>query len=82
MYPPSNKSTVWCYDLIQRAVNQFDWVRALPNVNVDQLIRIFIPHETIICGKRDPPWINKEIKKPIVENNLTYKSSYANRDIE
>ena len=33
-----------------------------------------IPHETIICDDRDPPWINKEIKKLMLEKNLAFKS--------
>ena len=28
----------------------------------------------IICDDRDPPWIIKEIKKLMVENNLAFKS--------
>ena len=70
---------------IRRAIDQFDWVRALSNVNVDEkvyfftktllnIIQNFIPHETIICDDRDPPWINKEIKKLMVEKNLAFKS--------
>ena len=34
----------------------------------------FIPHKAIICDDRDPHWINKEIKKFMVENNLAFKS--------
>ena len=30
------------------------------------IIQNFIPHETIICDDRDPPWINKELKKLMV----------------
>ena len=82
--------TVWYYErtnneLIRRAIDQFDWLRALYNVNVDEkvhfftntllnIIQRFIPHETIICGSRDPPWINKEIKKLMIEENLAFKS--------
>ena len=78
-YPPPYERTVWYYgrantELIRRAIDQFNWVRALSNVNVDEkvyfftkallsIIQNFIPHETIICDDRDPPWINKEIKK-------------------
>ena len=37
------------------------------------IIQNFIPHETIM-GDRDPPWINKEIKKLMLEKNLALKS--------
>ena len=85
-YPPPYERTVWYYErahteLIRRAIDRFDWVRALFNVNVDEkvylftktlinIIEIFIPHETIICDDRDPPWINKEIKNLMLEKNF------------
>ena len=84
-YPSSYERTVWYFELIRRAIDQFDWLRALSNVNVDEkvyfftktllnIIQNFIPHETIICDDRDPPWINKEIKKLMIEKNLVFKS--------
>ena len=92
-YPPPYERTVWYYEranteLMRRAIDQFDWLRALSNVNVDEkvyfftktllnIIQNFIPHETIICDDRDPPWINKEIKKLTVEKKLVFKSYYC-----
>ena len=89
-YPPPYERTVWYYEranteLIRRATDQFDWLRALSNVNVDEkvyfftktllnIIQNFIPHETIICDDRDPPQINKEIKELMTEKNLAFKS--------
>ena len=77
-YPPPYERTVWSYEranteFIRRAIDQFDWLRALSNVSFDEkvyfftktllnIIQNFIPHETIICDDRDPPWINKEIR--------------------
>ena len=40
----------------------------------------FIPHETIICDDRDPPWINKRIKKIIYEQNILYKDYCKSND--
>ena len=71
-------------ELIRRAINQLDWLRDLSKVNVDEkvyfftkmllnIIQNFIPHATIICGDRYPPWINKEIKKLMIEKNLAFK---------
>ena len=34
----------------------------------------FIPHETITCNDKDPPWMNKQIKTLITEKNALYKS--------
>ena len=95
-YPPPHERTVWYYEranaeLIRRAIDQFDWVRALSNVNVDEkvyfftktlpnIIQNFIPHEKIICDDRDPPWINKEIQKLMLEKNLAFISyCYSNK---
>ena len=97
-YPPPYERTVWYYEstnteLMRRAIDQSDWLRALSNVNVDEkvyfftktllnIIQNFIPHETIICDDRDPPWINKEIKKLMIEKNLAFKSyCCANRNM-
>ena len=67
------------------AVDQFDWVRALSNVIFDEKVCFFtkthlniiqklFPHETIlVSGDADPPWVNKEIKKLMVEKNLAFK---------
>ena len=61
--------TVWYYarantELIRRAIDQFDWLTALSNVNVDEkvyfftktmlnIIQNFIPQKTIIFDDRD-----------------------------
>ena len=42
----------------------------------------FIPHETIICDDRDPPWINNRIKKLIYEGNSLYKDYRKNNDTQ
>ena len=95
-YHPPYEKTVWYNEranteLMRRAIDQFDWLRAL-SVNVDEkvyfftktllnIIQNFIPHETIICDS-DPPWINKEIKKLMTEKNLAFKSYYcSNRNM-
>ena len=97
-YPPRYERTVWYYEranteLIRSAIDQFNWLRVLPNVNVDEkvyfftktllnIIQNFIPHKTIICNERDPPWINKEIKKLMYEKNLAFKSyCFSNRNM-
>ena len=76
LYPLSYKRTAWFYekanpelvdaDLIGRAINEFDWIRTLSNVSVDEkvfyftktlrdIIHNFISLERIICDDRDPP---------------------------
>ena len=38
----------------------------------------YIPHETVICDDRYPPWINKDIKQLILDKNHAYKSYIRN----
>ena len=71
LYPPPYEGTVWVYDkanpeLIRRAINEFDWIRALSKVSIEKkvcyftetlfnIIHNFIPHERTVCDDRDPP---------------------------
>ena len=97
LYPPYEGS-VWFYEkedaeLIQKAINDFDWIRALFNASADEkvcyfiktllnVIHNFIPHGRIVYDDRDPPWINNEIKKLINEKNTAYKTYCRfNRDM-
>ena len=88
-YPPPYGRNVWHYKH-QRARNNFDWNRALDYVSQNRQISIFndtilniisnfIPHETIICDDRDPPWINSKIKKVIHEKNKEHKKYINNK---
>ena len=43
------------------------------NTTIKNIMANFIPHETIICDDRDPPWINNRIKQLIYERNSLYK---------
>ena len=88
-YPPPYEREVWHFqkadiNLIRRAMNEFNWERAFFNLNINEMVSVFnttiknimanfIPHETIICDDRDPPWINNRIKQLIYERNSLYK---------
>ena len=94
LYPPPYERTVWFCEkanpeLIQRAINEFDWTRVSIDKRVcyftETLLNViynFIPHERIVCDNRDSPWMNGEIKKIINEKNLA-DTSYCcfNRDV-
>ena len=85
-YPPPYELEVWHYQeadsiLIRRAIHEFNWKRALSNSNVDEQVTVFnrtilnimknfIPHATIVCDDKDPPWFNKRIKSLIQEGAL------------
>ena len=80
-------------NLIRRALNEFYWKRAFFNLDINEMVYVcnttiknimanFIPHETIICDDRDPPWINNRIKKLIYERNSLYKDYGKNNDTQ
>ena len=43
-------------------------------LTIKNILSNYIPHETITCDDRGPPWINKNIKQLILEKNQAYKS--------
>ena len=61
-------------DLIRRSiVDQFPWDIRFAHIDVNQKVYLFnqtiknilcnfIPHETVTCDDRDPPWITSKIK--------------------
>ena len=95
-YPPQYYREVWHYkdadtELIRRAIDGFNWQKAFSNKNVNEkvdtfnktilnILSNFIPHETITCDDRDPPWFNKKIKSLIYEKNTAFKKFRCNRN--
>ena len=43
------------------------------NRTIKNILRNLIPHETITCDDRDPPWINSSIRRLIQDKNEAYK---------
>ena len=90
-YLPSYLTEVWHYkeanaDLIKRAISNFNWEKAFSNTNINEKVSLFnktilnilnnyIPHETIICDDKDPPWFNSRIKS-LIENKNKIRKSY------
>ena len=89
-YPPPYEREVWHdqhanIDQIKRAIEQFPWEKSFRNLRINEMVYLFnktiknilsnyIPHETITCDDRDPPWINNKIKQLIQDINNTYRS--------
>ena len=48
------------------------------NKIIKNIMSNYIPHKTITCDNRDPPWINKDIKQLILDKNHAYKSYIRN----
>ena len=94
-YPPPYSREVWHFkeantDLIRRALNDFNWERAFSNTNVNEKLCIFnksvlnvlsnfIPHETILCDDKDPPWFNSRIKSFLHGKNKIFKNYRKNK---
>ena len=88
-YPPPYSREVWHYreantDLIRRAISNFNWEKAFYNTTVNKKVSIFnetilnvlsnyIPHETLTCDDKDPPWFNSRIKSLLQDKNKLYK---------
>ena len=40
----------------------------------------YIPHETITCDDRKPPWIDEKIKKLVLQKNCAFNSYSRNKN--
>ena len=92
-FPPPYLQEVWHYkdantELIKRAISKSNWQRAVLNTTVDEkfsiftktsfnIISNFIPHETILCNDKNPPWFKNRIRTLIKEKN-TAVNRYCN----
>lgn len=56
-----------------RILTNFNWEGAFSSTDINQkvenfsktilnILNNFIPHETIVCDDKDPPWMTNEIK--------------------
>ena len=89
-YPSLYLREVWHYkeanaDHIKQAISNFNWEKAFSDTNINEKVSLFkktilnilnnyIPHETIICDDKDPPWFNLRIKSLIENKNKIRKS--------
>ena len=74
---------MWHYNVantefIRLAVDRFNWQQAFMHKSLNEqgnifneiiinVLRHFIPHETVLYDDRDPPWFNNKIKSFICE---------------
>ena len=88
-FPPPYEQEIWHYgqgstELIRRAVHEFNRQRAFSNLNINEgvsffnktilnIVSNFVPHETVICDERDPPWLNTRMKNLINDKEILYK---------
>ena len=93
-YPPPYSREVWHYreaniDLIRKAISNFNWEKTFYNTNVTKkvsnvnetivnVLSNYIPHETLTCDDKDPPWFNSRIKSLLQDKNKIYKDYRGN----
>ena len=53
-------------------------IKFICKITIKSIMSNYIPHETITCNDRDPPWINKNIKQLILDKNHAYQSYIRN----
>ena len=91
-YSPPYECEIWSYqcanvDQIQRVIEQFSWEKSFRNLNINEMVSSFnrtitnilsnyIPHETITCDDKDPPWFNKNIKQLIQKKTVHIKVKF------
>ena len=77
-------------------MEKFDWQRAYLNTSVSKKVVIFnnivlnilsnfIPHETIVCDEKHPPWFNNQIKTLIQAKNTafnTFRNNSGNSELK
>ena len=54
--------------------------KSLDNRTMLNIMKNFIPHETVVCDDKDPPWFNKRIKTLIQEVALSLETFRKNRN--
>ena len=90
--PPNQVCEVWDYrksnvKSIQKAIQNFDWVKAFEHLSVDgrvdvlnetimNIFRNYIPSKKVKCNYCQPPWMNDKIKKCLRERSKLTKIYY------
>ena len=70
-------------DLINRAIDQFDWINLFLDKNINEQVILFnrtilnifhnvIPNKIILFDERDPPWMNDRIKHLIKQKRAIF----------
>ena len=97
-YPPPYARDVWDYgkaqtDLINRAIDQFDWVNLFLDKNINEQVILFnrtilnifhnfIPNKIILCDDRDPPWMNDRIKHLIKKKKAIFQKQNESNTVD
>ena len=97
-YPPPYAREVWDYgkaqtDLINRAIDQFDWINLFLDKNINEQVILFnrtilnifhnfIPNKIILCDDRDPPWMNEKIKHLINKKKAIFRKQKESNTVD
>ena len=87
-YPPPYTRRTWDYgkanhEAINNAIANFDWEKALSNINVHTQVKLFnetltnifmnfAPNKLITVDDKDPPWVTENIKKLLKDKSKLY----------
>ena len=64
----------------EQAISEFPWDNRFANIGINKKVQLltqtiqnirynYIPHETITCDDRSPPWIGGKIRKIVLYKN-------------
>ena len=78
-------------DLICRSIGLFLWNIRFAHIDVNHKVQLFnqtiknilcnfIPHDTVTCDDRDPPWIDSKIKGSIQKKNFAKRCYFQNNE--
>ena len=97
-YPPPYAHEVWDYgkaqtDLINRAIDQFDWINLFLDKNINEQVILFnrtilnifhnfISNKIILCDDRDPPWMNEKIKHLINKKKAIFRKQKESNTVD
>ena len=89
---------VWDYekaqaDLINRAIDRFDWVNLFLDKNINEQVLLFnrtilnifhnfIPNKIILCDDRDPLWMNDRIKHLIKKKKAIFQKQKESNAVD
>ena len=95
-YPPPYDSEVWHYqkanfDQIRQAISEFPWENRFTKISTNEQVQLFtqtfqniisnyIPHESITCDDRNPPWIDEKIQKLVLHENRAFNAYSQNKN--
>ena len=93
-FPPPYERLIWDYSKaniqqIKLSLLKINWIQSMKDLHVNDQVKFltdsvinvfnnFVPHKTIICKDKDPPWMNNEIKCACLKKAKIYRRYVKN----